>query len=52
MAGEVSECLEHHVQGPEGVLCAWDRCQQHAHKRERENASPTGYLVGSVSLSL
>lgn len=52
MAGEVSECLEHHVQGPEGVtLCrTQDHCQQHAHNRE--NAFPTGYLAGSVSSSL
>lgn len=25
MAGEPSECLEHHVQGPEGAFCAQDR---------------------------
>lgn len=51
MAGELSECLEHHVQGAEGgTLCiAQDHCQQHAHRRE---CIPTGYLVGSVPLSL
>lgn len=36
MAGELSECLEHHVQGPEGgTWCTTqDCCQQHAHERE------------------
>lgn len=48
MAGEVSEYLEHHVQGPEGILCAWDRCQQHAHEKERERECIPHRLPGWI----
>lgn len=50
MTGELSECLEQGTR--RRYFVHGITANSTPAREERENASPTGYLVGSVSLSL